>query len=179
MTFLMIARILYDKGYQEYVNAATIVQKEYPNTEFQLLGNIDKDYPNYVPEEIVRKDNSEGKINYVGFKADVKPFIRKADCIVHPTYHEGMSRVLMEALAMSKPIITTDIPGCREMIENEKNGYLVSPHSTESLVIAIRKFLNLTNDERIAMGEYARKKAEQEFDVKDVIAVYKSITQGI
>ena len=87
-----------------------------------------------------------------------------------------MSRVLMEAMAMRKPIITTDIPGCKETVEEGRNGYIVPPRDVEALANAIRKFLRLSQDERKLMGEYGRMKAEREFDVKNVIAVYRKIT---
>lgn len=175
--FLMIARILYDKGYAEYVEAARIIRKEYPDVEFQLLGRIDEEYPNHVPGSVVKADNADELIHYLGYLANVKPIIQAADCIVHPTfYNEGLSRVLMEAMAMRKPIITTDIPGCRETVEDGVNGFLVPPRNVEKLIEAIRDFLSLSKEERRRMGEQGRLKAEREFDVKKVIEVYRRIT---
>lgn len=175
--FLMIARVLYDKGYQEYVDAARIIRREYLSTEFRLLGRIDEEYPSHVPAEVVQRDHDEGTIRYLGFQSDVRSYIKEADCIVHPTfYNEGMSRVLMEAMALRKPIITTDIPGCRETVEIGKNGYLVAPRNVYGLVQAICDFLSLTKEERMRMGQYSREKTEREFDVKNVIAVYRKIT---
>lgn len=177
--FLMIARVLYDKGYAEYVEAARIIRKEYPESEFLLLGSIDKEYPNYVPAEMVRHDHAEGTIRYLGFQPNVRSYIKEADCIVHPTfYNEGMSRVLMEAMALRRPIITTNIPGCRETVDNGSNGFIVPPKDTDALVTAIRRFLLLTPEEKHQMGEYGRRKAEQEFDVHRVIEVYRRITQA-
>ena len=141
--FLMIARVLYDKGYQEYVDAARIIRQEHPDVEFWLLGKIDEEYPNHVPGSVVDADHSAGIICYKGFTPDVKPIEKEADCIVLPSYHEGLSRVLIEALAMHKPIITTDISGCKETVEDGRNGYLVPPRNVDALVKAIRKFLNL------------------------------------
>lgn len=173
----MIARILYDKGYAEYVEAARIIRKEYPDVEFQLLGRIDEEYPNHVPESVVKADNDAGTIHYLGYLTNVRPVVQAADCIVHPTfYNEGLSRVLLEAMAMRKPIITTDIPGCRETVEEGKNGYLAPPRDVDALVQAIRRFLSLPDEERRQMGQYGREKAEREFDVKKVIAVYRKIT---
>ena len=175
--FLMIARILYDKGYQEYVDAARIIHRECQDVEFWLLGKIDEEYPNHVPAEVINRDHKEGIIRYLGFSSDVKSIEAQADCIMHPTfYNEGMSRVLMEAMAMRKPIITTDIPGCKETVEEGRNGYIVPPRDVEALANAIRKFLRLSQDERKLMGEYGRLKAEREFDVNNVIAVYRRIT---
>lgn len=172
----MIGRILYDKGYAEYVNAARIVREKFPEVEFQLLGNIDIEYPTHVPENIVQKDNQEGVIHYLGVTSNVRPFMEEADCIVLPSYHEGLSRVLIEALAMGKVIITTDIPGCRETVEEGKNGFLVAPRNVEALVHAFFRFLALSKEDCLIMGKYSRKKAEREFDVKNVIAIYRKIT---
>ena len=177
--FLMISRVLYDKGYQEYVDTAKSIRKMHPEAEFQLLGSIDGAYPNHVPEEQVRKDVEAGYIRYLGYHSNVRFDIEEADCIVLPSYHEGLSRVLMEALAMGKPIITTDIPGCRETVDIGKNGFLVKPQDTESLMDAIIKFLALTEDKKHAMGRYSREKAEREFDVLDVVKIYHQITNNI
>lgn len=177
VVFLMIARVLYDKGYAEYVEAARVIRKEYPNTEFQLLGRVDEAYPNHVPASVVKRDSDKGAIHYLGHVSNVRPIIEKADCIVHPTfYNEGLSRVLLEAMAMRKVIITTDIPGCRETVEEGVNGFLVAPRSVDELVRAIRRFLSLSKVKQIEMGQIGREKAEKEFDVKNVIAVYRKIT---
>ena len=132
--FLMISRLLYDKGYTEYVETARIIRARHPDTEFQLLGNIDPSYPKAVPETVVKQDCANGTIVYLGYVPDVIPLIRKADCIVHPSYFEGLSRVLMEALAMGKPIIASDIPGCRETVEHGKNGFLIPPQDIPCLL---------------------------------------------
>ena len=167
-------------GQIEVVHAAKEIKAAYPQTEFRLLGNVDESYPNFVPASVVRNDDEVGYINYLGFKSDVTTSLYEADCIVHPSfYNEGLSRVLMEALAMQKPIITTDIPGCRETVDPDRNGYIVKAHSVESLADGIRKFLALSEDERKQMGIYGRRKAEKEFDVKNVIAVYKKITDRL
>ena len=172
----MVARVLYDKGYTEYVEAARIVRKEHPEAEFHLLGSVDTAYPKHVPEEMIKKDHIEGTIHYLGYAPNVLPIMQTADCIVLPSYHEGLSRVLIEALAMGKPIITSDIPGCRETVQEGRNGYLVPPRNIEALADAFQRFLSLTLEERKSMGHYGRMKAEREFDVKNVIAVYRRIT---
>lgn len=178
--FLMIARILYDKGYAEYVEAAKRIHTEYSDVEFLLLGQIDEEYPNHVPADVVKCDNDAGYIHYLGFTNDVRSVILSVDCIVHPTfYNEGMSRVLMEAMALQKPIITTDIPGCKEMVDEGKNGYLIKPKDITSLLVALRSFISLSDEEQLIMGYNGRKKVEQDFDVRKVIEVYRNITKGI
>ena len=177
--FLMISRLLYDKGYTEYVETARIIRARHPDTEFQLLGNIDPSYPKAVPETVVKQDCANGTIVYLGYVPDVIPLIRKADCIVHPSYYfEGLSRVLMEALAMGKPIIASDIPGCRETVEHGKTGFLIPPQDIPELVDTVSKFLSLDSAARKQMGYYGRIKAEREFDVKNVISVYRKITDA-
>lgn len=177
IVFLMIARLLYDKGYEEYVQTAKVLTSECSEVEFQLLGGVDVSYPRHVPEARIRQDANAGYIRYWGYCPDVAAKIQGADCIVLPSfYNEGLSRVLMEALAMGKPIITTDIPGCRETVEEGKNGFLAQPQNTESLIVAVKNFLALSREERREMGTYSRRKAEQEFDIVDVVKVYKQIT---
>lgn len=176
MVFLMIARVLYDKGYQEYVDAAKIIHSEFPSVEFELLGKIDNEYPNHVPECVVYRDNDAGIIRYLGFVSDVRSIMLRADCIVLPSYHEGLSRVLMESTALQKPIITSNIPGCRETVEEGYNGYLVPPKDANALAVAMKCFLSLTEEERLAMGKYSREKAERQFDVRKVIEIYHKIT---
>lgn len=178
--FLMISRPIYDKGYVEYVEAARQIKEYHNNVEFQLLGPIDTAFPRHVPEEQVRTDHANDIINYLGFTLDVVPVIKKCDCIVLPSYYnEGLSRSLMEAIAMGKPVITTDMPGCRETVEEERNGYIVSPKSVKSLIQAFEKFIKLTSEQRDAMGQYSRKKAEREFDIRKVIEVYRKITDAV
>lgn len=180
VVFLMVARVLYDKGYQEFVDAARIVRESFEDVEFQLLGGIDEDQPSRVPISVILADHNAGIINYLGFTKDVRPLMRVADCVVLPSsYYEGMSRVLMEALALRKPIITTTVPGCQETVEDCVNGFLVPPKDAISLADACRSFLAMSLEQRIIMGEASRRKAEAEFDVKDVISVYKSITDKV
>lgn len=176
-SFLMISRLLYDKGYLEYVAAAKIIKKDFPNTVFKLLGSLDIEYPNHVTKEQLQSDVESGAIEYLGYNPDVKSIIENVDCIVLPSfYNEGLSRVLMEALAMKKVIITTKIPGCKETVDEGLNGFLCNPQDIESLVEAMRKVINLSKEDIINMGNYARRKAEEVFDISKVIEIYHSIT---
>ena len=178
--FLMIARLIFDKGYKEYVEAACKVKKAIENVEFRLLGSFDFSYPEHVSRERVQEDHKKGYITYLGYSKDVKSQIEDVDCIVLPSfYNEGLSRVLMEALAMGKPIITTDIPGCREAVESGKNGYIVFPRDSENLAEAMIAFAKISGKERRRMGEESRVRAEAFFDVKEVVKVYQEITDEI
>lgn len=177
-TFLMIARILYDKGYYEYVEAAKIIHKNYSKVDFLLLGNIDKTHPDAVPEAIIHADHEAGHITYLGYRSDVRQIIYKSDCIVLPSYYnEGLSRVLMEGLAMRKPLITTNMPGCKETVDDGINGFICQPRNIQSLTYCFQKFLALKPENRKEMGERGREKAENQFDIKEVIKVYESITK--
>lgn len=174
ISFLTIGRVLYDKGYAELIAVA----EQTPEAEFRWLGPIDESYPLHVTERNVRADVARGVIRYLGFTSDVRPHIADADCVVLPSYHEGLSRTLMEALAMGKPIITTDIPGCRETVKDGINGFICEPRNANSLRSAIIKFISLREDDRSAMGIASRILAEQRFDIRTVITRYESIIQN-
>lgn len=177
-TFLMIGRLLYDKGYEEYVKAAATVKKQYPDAEFQLLGDFDFSYPDHVTKERVERDCSRGIIHYLGYSPEVATKIQMADCIVLPSYHEGLSRVLIEALAMGKPIITTDIPGAVKLSSMVK-AFSLLLKDIESLAAAFTQFVHTGAGEREEMGKYSRKKAEEEFNIKHVISEYKKIIDTV
>ena len=177
LSFIMISRLLYDKGYTQYVEAARIIKQKYPKTIFKILGSIDEDYPNHVPYEKIKEDIESGVIEYLGYDPNVRSVIENTDCVVLPSfYNEGLSRVLMEALAMKKVIITTNIPGCKETVDNGLNGYLCEPKSTSSLVECMQRVILLSDEERIKMGNIGRKKAEDIFDISKVISTYHQIT---
>ena len=164
IVFTFIGRLLYDKGVVEFVEAAKIIKKNFPNTEFWLIGEIDKDNPAMVKEEDLVNWVKNKTVIYHGFKEDIKKYISKSDCIVLPSYREGMSRSITEGMAMAKPIITTDTAGCREAIEEGKNGFLVPVKSINKLAEAMEKILTLPDDKRILMGQFSRDKALNEFD---------------
>ena len=158
----MISRLLYDKGYTQYVEAAKIIKSELPNTTFKLLGSIDTEYPNHVPLEVLQADINSGSIEYLGYNPNVKSIIKEVDCIVLPSYYnEGLSRVLMEALALKKVIVTSKISGCMETVDDGINGFLCNPQDVDSLVTALKKVLSLTDKEFETMGNYARNKSEK------------------
>lgn len=177
MKFLTIARLLHDKGYTELIDASRKVHTVHPDVVFQWLGGTDDSYPEYIRRERVDADHAAGYIQYLGFASDVKPFIRDADCIILPSHHEGLSRTLMEALALSKPIITTDVPGCKETVDHGINGLLCKPHDANSLAQAILEFISLSPEKIADMGRESRRKAELVFDIRHVIPVYRQILE--
>lgn len=179
VTFLYIGRILWDKGYEELSQAARIVKHQYPAADIQLLGSLDPSYPKNVPMERVKADEAEGILKYIGFTSDMNAiYSRPGTVIVLPSYSEGMNRTLMEACATGKPIITTDIPGCREAVDHGENGYLVPPRQAQPLADAMLRYLHLTPSQRKAFSLASRRKAEEVFDVKRVISVYERLVAG-
>ena len=166
--FLFIARIIKEKGIEEYLAAAAKIKQEYPNTCFHVLGPCDGDY-----QEILDKNVKDGIIEYHGMVQDTREYLKFAHCQVHPSYYpEGVSNVLLEACACGRPIITTDRPGCREVIEDGVNGYMVPQRDSESLIKAVEKFLSLSLEEKAEMGRNARCKVEKEFDRRVVVDEY-------
>ncbi|MBC7320001.1 glycosyltransferase family 4 protein, partial [bacterium] len=148
LVFLLIARLLWDKGIKEFVESAEKVKERYPNTEFWLLGPIDRANPTAIPIETIKSWEGQGIIKYLGVVDDVRPLICQSDVVVLPSYREGVSRSLLEAISMGKPIITTDTAGCREVAEDGKNGLLVKVKDVESLINAMVRFIELSEKER-------------------------------
>lgn len=172
VVFLFIGRLLWDKGIGEYAQAAGVVKRAFPQAEFQVLGGLDPGNPAVVPEEQVRTWEREGKIRWLGEVRDVRPFISQADAVVLPSYREGIPRSLLEAMAMAKPIITTDSVGCREVVEDGQNGFMVPVRDAAALAAAMVKMISIGEERRRDMGRYGRLKAEREFDERLVIQKY-------
>lgn len=173
--FLMIARILWEKGFKEYVEAAEILSKKYSNLEFQLLGGIDTGNPSGVPEEIVMKYHNNKTINYLGTTNDVPSIISKCDCLVLPSYREGVPRTLMEGAAMEKPLIATNVTGCREIVIDNYNGFLCESQNSKDLANKIEKFLLLSQGEREILGKNGRKLMKEKFEDSLVIKKYYEV----
>ena len=165
--FLFIARLLKDKGTEEYFAMAQHIKNKYPNTEFQILGWCEGDYQQQL-DELVKN----GIVNYLGPTADVRPFLANVHCTVMPSYHEGMSNVNLESAANGRPVITTDVPGCRETVDDGVTGFLVQSRNADDLIEKVERFILLPYEEKRAMGLAARKKVELEFDRQIVIDAY-------
>jgi len=162
--FLFIGRIMKEKGIEEYLKAAEYITDKYSNVEFQILGPFEEEK---YKEIILNHKNS--KIKYLGVSYDVRNEIKEVDCIINPTYHEGMSNVLLEGAAMAKPLMASNIPGCREIVDNGVNGYLFEPKNEKNLIDTIEKFLTLNEIEKKKMGLASRQKVERNFDRNIVI----------
>ena len=165
--FLYIARLQKDKGTGEYFEAAKSVKAKFPQTEFQVLGWKEGEYEGQLNELV-----EDGIINYLGTTSDVRPFLKDVHCTIMPSYHEGMSNVNLESAANGRPVITTDVPGCRETVDDGVSGFYCEAKSAESLIAAVERFMVLPWDEKKKMGENGRKKVEKEFDRNIVIKAY-------
>lgn len=166
--FLFIGRVMKEKGIDQYLEMAEHIKKKYPNTVFHVLGFCEEEY-----EIKLKQLEEKGIIKYHRLQDDIIPFIQNSHCTVHPTYYpEGMSNVLLESSASGRPIITTNRSGCREIIEDNKNGYIVREKDSKDLIDKVEKFIKLSNEEKRKMGLYGRKKMEKEFDRNIVIDAY-------
>jgi len=179
LVFLLIARLLWDKGIGEFVESAKKVKERYPEVEFWLLGPLDKANPTAIPSKIIKDWEEKGTIKYLGVVDDVRSFICQSDVVVLPSYREGVPRSLLEAISMGKPIITTDTSGCREVVEDGKNGFLIPVKDVEALTNAMIKFIELTKEERQEMGHYSREKAIREFDEKIIVKKYLEVIEEV
>ena len=172
-TFLLVSRLLWDKGVGLFVEAARDLRTQYPDFRFQLLGPPDPDSRSGINIDDVTAWQRDGVIEYLGQTDDVGPALASADCVVLPTwYREGTPRVLLEAAAMGRPVITTDTPGCRDAVEHGRTGFLCAPRDLEALISAMHAFIALDQEERAAMGRAARELAEAAFDEHHVISAY-------
>ena len=171
--FLLIARLIWDKGIGEYAEATRIIKARYPETEFVLLGFVDHNNPGAVPEETIHDWEAEGLLRWVGSQEDVRPFIADADCVVLPSYYrEGTPRTLLEAAAMAKPLIGADSIGTREPVEDGETGYLCQPRDTEDLAEKMERIIRMGSEARQQMGWRGREKMEREYDENIVIQKY-------
>ena len=163
--FLYLGRIMREKGMDELFAAAKKLHSEGEQFVLDLVGFFEDEYKGQV-EEL----EAQGIAVFHGFSEDPRPYYAGADCVVLPSYHEGMSNVLLEAAAIGRPLITSDIPGCREAVDDGQTGYLVEVKNSESLYEKMKYMLNLSKEERVAMGMAGHEKMEREFDKRVVVA---------
>jgi glycosyltransferase involved in cell wall biosynthesis len=166
ITFLMIARLIRDKGVGEYVEAARQVRRADPGARFHLLGPLDQN-PTAIRPEQLQAWRDEGAVEYLGATPDVRPFLARAHILVLPSYGEGMPRSVLEAMAMGRAVITTDVPGCRETVESGRNGLLVPARDADALAEGMLRLL-ADPGTRESMGREGRAMAEERFDVHTV-----------
>lgn len=180
-TFLLIARALYDKGIVEFVEALRLLRQKYAlEVRGVLLGKI-AEQPTKVdiPRKQVDAWVKAGDIEYAGVVEDVRPLIAAADCVVLPSYREGSSRALLEAAAMGRPLIATDVPGCNNIVLDGVNGFLCKPADSFSLAMSMKRMMDLSVEQRKAMGTAARQRVETLFDIRLVIEAYERVLQHL
>ena len=170
--FLLIARLLLDKGIAEYVEAARSIRARHPDVRFQLLGAEGGDNPSAVPRADLERWAGESIVELLGDCEDVRPFIAAADCIVLPSYREGLPRSLLEGSAMARPLIASDVAGCRDVIDDGATGLLCQARSSTSLAAAMERMIAIIPAERTAMGAAGRRKVEAQFDQRLVAVAY-------
>lgn len=177
--FLMIARLLKDKGVLEYLEAAKQLKNKFPDARCQLLGESNVANPSAISRAEVQTWQDQGWIDYLGTTKDVRPLIAQADCVVLPSYREGAPRVLMEAAAMRRPLIATDAPGCRDMLIDGQTGFLCQVKNADDLTQKMIRFSQMPRTEWIDMGARGRVFIEQHYDESLVIQVYRSACTSI
>ena len=177
LVFVTIGRILKDKGIDELLAAAKTIKKEYNNVVFKVVGSFDGNY-----EIIINNAVKKGVIEYLGYRDDIHNIIKHSHATIHPSYHEGTSNVLLETAACGRPILASNISGCNNVFD-ETTGIPFEPKNVESLVLAIKKFIMLPNNERAEMGKKGRKKVEIEFGksiiINDYIKAINNIKRGL
>lgn len=178
--FLLVARLLWEKGIRELVEAGRVVRERHPDAEIQLLGFVETGKPAFVQLSDLEGWERDGIATYLGSAADVRPYLEQADCVVLPSYYpEGTPRSLLEAAAMGKPIITCDMPGCRDVVVNGENGYLVPPRDAASLASRMLDLLASDPTSLAAMGRRSRQIAEARFDEQLVLARYATVLRSL
>lgn len=164
--FLFVGRVMHEKGVDELFAAAKLMKQEYSDSvEFHIVGSFEEAY-----KPIMDELEKAGVVKYHGYQSDMKPFYAMASCIVLPSYHEGMSNVLLEAAASGRPLITSDIPGCREAVENGVGGYLCPTKDADALYDTMQRFAELPERWRAEMGRRGRERMEQKFSKPAVVA---------
>ena len=149
-----------------------IILKNNISCEFHIIGKLDKNDKSSINKDLLNKYLQNDNIKYFGFVEDSKKYYENSSCVILPSYREGLSKSLLEAASMSRPIITTNVPGCKDVVINSKNGFLVKKSNVDSLVEAINIFINISYKSKILMGNNARKIAKNKFDIELVISKY-------
>jgi glycosyltransferase involved in cell wall biosynthesis len=176
ISFLFLGRLLWDKGVGEYIDAARNVKKKHNDVRFKVLGFLDPSNRSAISRLQLEKWIEEGTIEYLGVASDVREIVLDSDCVVLPSYYrEGIPRSLLEAACLGKSVITTDIPGCREVIDDGITGYFCEPRNIIDLQEKMEKIINMDEETRIIMGEAGRSKVIKLYDMRIIIEKYKSV----
>lgn len=178
-TFLLISRLIYDKGILEYIEAIDSLKKEGVEANFQLLGPIDEKHKRGIPSKTIQQWIEKNQVEYLGTTEDVKSFIKKADCVVLPSYREGTPKTLLEAASMAKPIVATNVPGCNSVVQDGENGYLCKLKDANDLAKKMKLMYELEPSSRTDMGTFSRDYIKQNFDEHLVIDKYLTTIKNI
>lgn len=173
--FLLVARMLKDKGVEEYVQAARLIKASNPEVECAMLGFMDSENPNAISAQQMQAWVDEGVVKYWGTSSDVREQLAQADCVVLPSYREGTPRTLLEAAAMGRPLIATDVPGCREVVSDGLNGLLCQPMDPQDLAKQMACMLAMSDTQLQQMGNASRQWVEDRFDEQLVIEQYRKV----
>lgn len=177
--FLLIARMLWDKGVGEFVEAARLLKSRYPQTEYRLVGFLDPHNPSGISGQQIKLWTDEDVVIYEGGSDNIIEFLHTADCVVLPSsYREGVPRVLLEAASMAKPVITTDTVGCRDAVDDGVTGFLCKAKNARDLAEKMERLLQMSEEDRELMGKRGREKMTREFDERYVIQRYIDVIEG-
>lgn len=179
ISFLVISRILSDKGIFEFIDAVTILRDRGFNFEAKILGEMGINNPTGIPKHHIEYWVREGIIKYLGFKQDIRPILQNATCVVLPSYREGLPIALLEASSMAKPIIATNVPGCREVIIDGITGYLCEAKNPFSLAECMIKIIQMANVDRELMGKLGREHVKQNFSQRIVLDYYSELFEKL
>ena len=178
-TVILVARMLYDKGVEEFVDAAKYIKISHPDVKFVLVGDIDPDNPAAIPEQRLIDWGREGTIEWWGHQSDLVPIYQQAEVVCLPSYREGLPKVLLEAAACGKPMVASDVPGCRDICIHEETGLLVQPRNVDDLSDALARMLR-DDDLREFCGLKARELAVRRFSLdvisEQTLALYECVT---
>lgn len=167
LRFLFVGRIMKDKGIEELLSAIKTIHSENDSISLDIIGGYDEDYSSVLDQMV-----ADGYVRYHGVQDDVHSFYKNAHCVVLPSYHEGMANVLLEGASTGRPVIATNIPGCKETFDEGKTGFGCEAKNADSLANAMRKFLALSHEEKAAMGIAGRNKVKKEFDRSIIVKAY-------
>ncbi len=170
--FLMISRLIIEKGVLEFAEAADLIGKDYPEADFWIVGELDPDHKRTIDPDLVKDWRLKGNLTYFTYTDQIRDHIAKADVIVLPSYREGTPRTLLEGGACGRALIATDVPGCRHVVDNGRNGFLCLPKDARDLSKKMIAYLELSNSDKINMGKESRMKVEMTFDETIVIDKY-------
>jgi glycosyltransferase involved in cell wall biosynthesis len=177
--FLFIGRLLRDKGVGEFVEAARSVRRDFPEARFQLLGGLDEGNRTGIRQPELDSWLAEGVVEHLGTTDDVRPYIAAATAVVLPSYREGLPRSLLEAAAMARPLIASDVPGCRDVVEDRVNGFLCKVRDHLSLAQTMRSLVEVPRKQRLGMGEAGRRKVQERFSEAFVVRAYLDVLSSL